>query len=202
MKLFPRKLATQTRSKATIGVILQATRDLLESPEAKKLTTTGVAARAGVSIGSLYQYFPSFDSLTLSLMEKVLDEQIAAIDDLLLQQHEESLEVKIRSVLEYYLNSIRKRPKTTLFFARKFLIYGKNDFLARGDQKLVAVFKRHLVSHREELRTENLDLSLLFVVQGLRMIPTATLMTAPHLFDHDKVRDELTHLAVSYLKST
>jgi hypothetical protein len=61
----PRKTPVQARSTATVEAINQATFQVLVSVAADLLTTTGVAERAGVSVGTLYQYFPDKHALLL-----------------------------------------------------------------------------------------------------------------------------------------
>ncbi len=62
-RLTPRKLPTQDRSRFTVDAIIEATARLLKTTSYEELTTNHAADRAGVSIGSLYQYFPNKPSL-------------------------------------------------------------------------------------------------------------------------------------------
>jgi AcrR family transcriptional regulator len=70
--LKPRKVPQQSRSEQTVATILEAAARILETKGLDGLNTNLVAQRAGVSIGSLYQYFPGKDALivALSLREK------------------------------------------------------------------------------------------------------------------------------------
>lgn len=68
--LSPRKTAIQPRAKATIAVIVEAAAQVLENDGFRGYTTNAIAARAGVSIGSLYQYFPNKDAITLALIAR------------------------------------------------------------------------------------------------------------------------------------
>ena len=63
-----RKVPTQARSQETVSVILEASARILESHELHAFNTNAIAARAGVSIGSLYQYFPNKDGILLALI--------------------------------------------------------------------------------------------------------------------------------------
>src|SRR5262245_13367385 len=63
-----RKAPEQARSKATVNVILEASARILESGGLRGFNTNAVAAKAGVSIGSLYQYFPNKDAILLALL--------------------------------------------------------------------------------------------------------------------------------------
>ena len=66
----PRKSPKQRRSKATVDALLEATAQVLVSHGYQKATTNRIAERAGVSIGSLYEYYPNKDALVASLIEK------------------------------------------------------------------------------------------------------------------------------------
>lgn len=63
-----RKAPGQARSKETVSVILEASARILESEGMRGFNTNAVAARAGVSIGSLYQYFPNKDAIVRALI--------------------------------------------------------------------------------------------------------------------------------------
>ena len=71
--LRPRKMPVQARSHASVNAILQATVQVLLKEGAAKITTKRVAARAGVSVGTLYQYFPNKSSLLHVLFRQQLD---------------------------------------------------------------------------------------------------------------------------------
>jgi AcrR family transcriptional regulator len=68
--LAPRKAPTQRRAAVTVEAILEAAARILETQGLEGYTTNAVAERAGVSIGSLYQYFPHRDALTAALIEQ------------------------------------------------------------------------------------------------------------------------------------
>jgi AcrR family transcriptional regulator len=68
----PRKTPIQSRSRATVDAVLTAAARILEEQGLSGFNTNAVAVRAGVSIGSLYQYFPSKDAILLALMEQRL----------------------------------------------------------------------------------------------------------------------------------
>ena len=66
----PRKRPLQARSKVTVSAILEAATQILAAEGELTLTTKLVAERAGVSIGTLYQYFPNRDAILLALAEE------------------------------------------------------------------------------------------------------------------------------------
>ena len=64
-----RKGPRQERSRVTVDSIMQATLELIAQDGFPALTTTRIAARAGISVGSLYEYFPNREAILLSLYE-------------------------------------------------------------------------------------------------------------------------------------
>lgn len=76
--LSARKKPGQSRSAATYDAIVEAAARILERSGHARFTTNEVADLAGVSIGSLYQYFPNKDSITRALMER---EQLSLVVD-------------------------------------------------------------------------------------------------------------------------
>ncbi|GAA2892461.1 hypothetical protein GCM10020220_098200 [Nonomuraea rubra] len=80
--LTPRKQPRQQRSRETVAAILEAAAQLFQRYGYAGTTTNKIAERAGVSIGSLYQYFPNKDSLLVALAEHYLaesGEQVARV---------------------------------------------------------------------------------------------------------------------------
>lgn len=69
----PRRRPAQRRSQETVEVILRATAHILSRDGIEALTTNRVAERAGVSIGSLYQYFPDKDALVAEIRRRYED---------------------------------------------------------------------------------------------------------------------------------
>lgn len=65
-----RKLPTQERAQRTIEAIFQATAQIVESEGEARLTTNKVVARAGFSIGTLYQYFPGKEAILLAMINR------------------------------------------------------------------------------------------------------------------------------------
>jgi AcrR family transcriptional regulator len=74
-----RKAPKQARSRATVGVIVDAGARVLSNSGWAGFTTNKVAEAAGVSIGSLYQYFPDKTSLVSALRQKHLDDCLATL---------------------------------------------------------------------------------------------------------------------------
>lgn len=72
-RLAPRKSPAQARARETVEAILEAAVDLFSSKGYARTSTNHLAARAGVSVGSLYQYFPNKDAILTALLARHLE---------------------------------------------------------------------------------------------------------------------------------
>jgi len=80
--LKPRKQPRQARSRQTLAAILTAAAQVFERRGYAGGTTDAIAERAGVSVGSLYQYFPNKDAILVALMERHVEEGTALLSGL------------------------------------------------------------------------------------------------------------------------
>ncbi len=73
-----RRTPKQSRSKASVDAILEACAQILEREDFENITTNQIAERAGVSVGTLYQYFDDKDAVLTGVGERVVTEGLAA----------------------------------------------------------------------------------------------------------------------------
>src|SRR6516225_1008903 len=96
----PRKTPVQARSTVTVEAISEATIQVLLSHGSDRLTTTRVADRAGVSVGTLYQYYPNKQSLLFAVMEHHLGKVAEAVEAACEQGRRKPLAEMIKQVVE------------------------------------------------------------------------------------------------------
>lgn len=97
--LNPRKTPRQARARATHDAILEAAAQLIGRHGLADFTTNAVAARAGVSIGSLYQYFPNKDALMVALIGRQQDRQAQTLVDAVAAAQGGELAATVRSLV-------------------------------------------------------------------------------------------------------
>lgn len=106
-RVAPRKRPAQARSGVLVEAILEAAARLLDGGPAGYTTNT-IAERAGVSIGSLYQYFPSKDAITLALVERAAARLVADIEQAaLLADWRAALGAMVRAAVRHQLEQPR-----------------------------------------------------------------------------------------------
>src|SRR4051794_31488511 len=107
----PRKLPTQARARATVDAIMQATAHILVKDGYDRLTTNKVAERAGISIGSLYQYFPSKEAVVNALVEDHLKEIAGVLQTELTLTFRGTLEDSARRLVSAIIQTHRLDPE-------------------------------------------------------------------------------------------
>ena len=105
--LKPRKAPKQPRSAYTVDVILEGAAHILESAGLSEYNTNRIAERAGVSIGSLYQYFPSKDAVTIALIDR---EEKKLVHDVLSALSSPDIGDAMRGLIKAAVNYQLKRP--------------------------------------------------------------------------------------------
>jgi AcrR family transcriptional regulator len=110
--LKPRKSPVQARSSASVEAILDATIQVLLSVGKERLTTTRVAMRAGVSVGTLYQYFPNKSALLRAALSRHLEHMREAMREVIPTLEGASLEAMMSTVAMAFLAAKMRKPKT------------------------------------------------------------------------------------------
>jgi len=101
----PRKTPVQTRAAVTVEAISEATIQVLLSHGGDRLTTTRVAERAGVSVGTLYQYYPNKESLLFAVLQDHLEKVTMAVEAACEQARYRPLADMIRTVVEAFVDA-------------------------------------------------------------------------------------------------
>jgi AcrR family transcriptional regulator len=108
--LKPRKLPVQARSTATVDALHTATIQVLTREGLLRCTTSRVAMRAGISVGSLYQYYPNRDALLAAVLEKHLNEVLAVVEQTCRAHHGKSVAEFIPALVSDFLNVKLRNP--------------------------------------------------------------------------------------------
>jgi AcrR family transcriptional regulator len=109
--LEPRKSPVQARSAASVEAILVAAIQVLVSIGKERLTTTRVAERAGVSVGTLYQYFPNKSALLQAALKRHLDAVADAVEQVCREQHGGTLQEMASALITAFLQAKMKKAK-------------------------------------------------------------------------------------------
>lgn len=135
----PRKQPRQRRSTVTVAAILEAAARILETTGYDGYTTNAVAARAGVSVGSLYQYFPHRDAITRALIEQ---ESGALLTDILAMEiHDDGL-AGVRALLAIAVHHQLRRPRLARLLDAEEARLPASAELQHNGERAAAVLRR------------------------------------------------------------
>jgi len=111
--LQPRKRPLQARATVTVDAIFEATIQVLLVDGPHRLTTTRVAARAGVSVGTMYQYFPHKQALLYALNERYLDNLAQQVETACQAQHGKDIALMVAALVDTYWAAKTARSDVT-----------------------------------------------------------------------------------------
>jgi AcrR family transcriptional regulator len=112
--LEPRKSPVQARSTASVDAILEATIQVLLKVGKDRLTTTRVSSRAGVSVGTLYQYFPNKSALLQAVLRRHLEEVTGGVEFVCKEQRGRTLREMVTALINAFLAAKMRDAKTSV----------------------------------------------------------------------------------------
>jgi AcrR family transcriptional regulator len=109
--LKPRKTPRQPRSQATVETIVEAAARILETAGAAGFNTNAVARRAGVSVGSLYQYFPGKQALVAELSRRNAEAALLGLAEASARTVGQPVEARLRAFVHFAVAQQGARPR-------------------------------------------------------------------------------------------
>jgi len=199
--LDPRKTPVQARSAVTVDAILSATIQVLLAEGQERLTTTRVAYRAGVSVGTLYQYFPNKKALLRAVLERHLDEVVSSIERACREYRSCSLDEMASGVISAFLEAKMKSVRTSAALYAVAADVDGNRIAREAGRRTCDALASMLASGTAKLETEPMRLAELLhgAMTGIarRLIESPT----PHKL-HESYRAELIRLVSAYLNAS
>ncbi|MFN3687467.1 TetR/AcrR family transcriptional regulator [Salinarimonas sp.] len=200
-RLRARKKPRQARSSATVDAIFEATIQVLIGEGRNRLTTTRVAERAGVSVGTMYQYFPHKQALIYALNERYLDRLAERVEEACLAQHGRSTREMVEALVTAYWDAKTERIDVTrALYASAVELDNEaliGAFAARMDAATMAMLRSAPTANYTDL--ELVNVTLLSVVFGtVRNVFERNLPPSEQI----AIREQLTAMCLSYLESS
>jgi AcrR family transcriptional regulator len=199
----PRKEASQERSRATVDALVEATARILVREGFDKASTNRIAQEAGVSIGSLYQYYPSKEALVVALIDRHNREIMQVVRGTLAEVAAQPVEEAVRTLVAVAIRAHRIDPKLHRVLTEQIPRTGRLEKVEAFNREIYALFRAFLEDHRDELRTVDLGLAAFVCVTSIEALAhTAVLHCSEKLSDEavGTLVDETTRLVVGYLQ--
>lgn len=195
----PRKSPRQDRSKATVDAILDATARVLVQEGYDRASTNKIALRAGVSVGSIYQYFPSKEALVAALIDQHMEQMDAMFLSRMSGLDEKAPEQVVRDVIEGMISAHRVEPKLHTVITEQIPRVGRLQKLLDFNRDKAALIRAYLDTLTPRLLPKNLDAATFILISTVEAVTHAMGMNAGPDVDPDVLIDELTALVTRYL---
>ncbi|MBR0833928.1 TetR/AcrR family transcriptional regulator [Bradyrhizobium manausense] len=198
----PRKNALQERSRATVDALIEATARILVREGFEKTSTNRIAEVAGVSVGSLYQYFPSKEALVAAVIDRHHEEIMGIVRATLCDVMDMPIEKAVRRLVTVAIDAHRINPKLHRVLAEQIPRAGKLDVEA-FNREVHTLVRAYLDSHRKEMRKIDLDVATFICVSTIEAVAHNTVLNPAEMLPEKTVRtlvDETTRMVVGFLK--
>jgi AcrR family transcriptional regulator len=196
----PRKTPRQERSQRTVEAILIAAAQVFADQGYAATTTNHIAVRAGVSIGSLYQYFPSKDAILLALAERHVEVAFAKVLETVREKREAPVSELLRALVDALVEGHQFDPGLHRAIFEE--THPDRKFRARLDEldERAVRLARDLIEERcAELAVDNLEMASMLCVQILEGVTHVMAIRYPEMLATQEFRDELVKVLEGYL---
>ena len=194
-----RRRPTQPRARLTVDAILDAVIRLLKREGQKAITTNRIAEVAGVSIGSVYQYFPNKRAIFIALHERHLSKIDRMVQSKLVEHAASPLVILIRAMVDGMIEA--HAPDLELYQLLQTEVPhradGTRDFVLR----LEGAFRLALSLHMDEVTTTaNLDTMVFIVANMVDALSHGALLRRPRSLSLAKAKEAVTQAILAYLR--
>jgi AcrR family transcriptional regulator len=198
----PRKRPRQQRSQATFDAILDATARVLCSTGYDRASTNRIALAAGVSVGSLYQYFPSKEALVAALVERHTQEMTSLLTRKLTEVATMPLDVAVSTMIQAMFDAHAVDPKLHKVLIEQVPRVGKLEKVVGVEREVEALVKVFLEARRSELRRARLDAVAFVLCHVVEAVTHAAVLAELSPGSSRHVAEELTDMVLRYLPAS
>ena len=199
--LEPRKSPVQARSAASVEALLDATIQVLLNVGKERLTTTKVAMRAGVSVGTLYQYFPNKSALLQAALRRHLAEVAEAVELACKEQKGRTLRQMVTALVTAFMQAKMRDAKTSVALHSVSSDVDGAKIVQQMGTRFNRAILRMLATSSEPLTTD--PELVAFMLQGALVGVSRSLLESGAPEERfETVRRELIFLGCTYLNAT
>ncbi len=201
--LSPRKQPRQERAKETVSVILEAAAEVFAEKGYAGATTNKIAHRAGVSIGSLYQYFPNKDAILAGLREQHLSDVQIVVDRSMRELADVNVPIgqALGSLLRGLINLHEEKPKLTRALSEDVLPpHSVEDINRNREEEHYARATEQILRRRSDVRTGNHIMMAHLLVQTIQALTRWYVHEAPPTLEKEAFIKEALRLLGGFVQ--
>lgn len=194
-----RRTPKQKRSHDMVDVILDATAQVLMEEGYEKATTNRIAAKAGVSIGSLYQYFPNKEALVLELNNRYGRRELMLLKSKFQKISDAPLPVAIRELIKAMVDLHSSEPKLHKVLVEQVPRIGDRERIKEIDDEIHNLIKDSLMGRNTPTSPEELDMIIFVIFNIVETLTHQAVLYHEELLKNDRLTDEISSLVALYL---
>lgn len=201
MQTNPRKSASQKRSRLMVDALLEATARILIREGFGNASTNRIAEVAGVSVGSLYQYFPSKEALVAALVDRHRLQISQAVQEELAEAMQLPLRRAVRKLVAVAVKAHRIDPALHRALTEQIPRVGRLETVETLNRKNYVRFENYLTSHWDEIRAVDLGLAAFVCVTSIEALTHTAVLHRKIATEEatEALVEEATRLVVGYL---
>jgi AcrR family transcriptional regulator len=195
----PRKRPQQNRSRVTVEAILQATTHILTEEGYHKANTNRIAERAGISIGSLYQYFPNKESLMAALMEQHSNEIAALVESKLQNLFDAPLETAVPELVRAVIAAHAINPRLHQVLNEEIPRSERLQQMQKADERIAELLRAYLRRWSDRIHPQNLEMTVFILSRTVEALCHAAVIEYPSFVSNSQFEQEVSNLLLLYL---
>jgi len=195
-----RRTPTQDRARVTREAIFEAAARILEREGRAALNTNRIAERAGVSIGTLYQYFANKEEILIAMARRRVDADNRTISGLLAEGFDDPAVALERVAIHAAIESYRDDNRVRRVVMEALIAAGRGQELSGPMQDIAALLATRPDRVQSSLPPDSLGIRLFVVTRAVEAVVRAAAYEAMPFFGTAAFEDELVELVRGYLR--
>lgn len=193
-----RKRPVQQRSRDMVATLLDAASRVIVERGLDNLTTNHVAEAAGVSVGSLYQYFDDKDALVEALMQRHTAQLLGVVDGRLRVLIDAGAREITQGILEAVFDVVENDPCQRELMRHWHRLRTRSTLKAM-EQHMTEACRLYLMRHHEEYRVDNLPAALFVAINSLQYTVAHYLSLESPVLQRAEVIGALSDMLAAYI---
>jgi AcrR family transcriptional regulator len=192
-----RRTPKQARAQDTVEIIFEATAQILRREGRAALNTNHIAECAGISVGTLYQYFPDKEAILVEIARRELEADHAAVMKAISEPVEPGADL-VRLAIRALIARFRRSREVRQIAMETLISEGHGAELAASVQKaaqMIGQYEERFLPGREDAVSPT---SLFVITRAISGVLRAASQEQSPLLDSAEFEDELVHLVRAY----
>ncbi len=195
LRITPRKLPKQDRSRVTVDAILTAAAHILTEDGYDTASTNRIAERAGVSIGSLYQYFPNKEAIITALRERHIDEMAEIVESVVNQTAHQPIDLALHELVKACVAAHQIDPTLHQVLSEQVPRLNQSS----AEAKILMLLREFLMQRHDRIQAQNLELTVFILERTIESLVHAAVIERPEFLQEGQLEEAITKLLLSFL---